>query len=379
MMAPSTLLLLLLLYPVACLVTPRFLFQLWPQMQPPASDPRSAINEQGRVLLARLGVFIPLSIYVILAVGTLAWLVFLSADSGESVFSANKWLSGSLIGMYLGTAWAGVSIWLLALGASTGRMRREIPGMMASVKFQSVVWLVGAFAEEMWRVVAILAFLKSGSSPAFSVIVVSVAYCSGYLTLGPQRVAAAALDGAFFGFLYFWRGSFLAPFVAHLAVQAVYIWGVSQLSVNRHVRKTWQIPGTRCPVCQESLGLLQIKLKEVFECPFCKATLSVSDVYQELMRFGGAFVFLLVLFCSIVLLTFWLPYYLGVLLTYPVTLGVMTSGFLLYQRTFVRLFPPRLQRGTPYFIRLNLGSRRESKGNNTETDESIGVPPRTPE
>jgi hypothetical protein len=50
-----------------------------------------------------------------------------------------------------------------------------------------------------------------------------------------------------------------------------------------------------------------------------------------------------------------------VLLTYPVTLGVMPSGFLLYQRTLVRVFPPRLQRGNPYFITLNLDPHRKSK------------------
>src|SRR6266481_6145577 len=368
-MAPSTLLLLLLVYPLASLAAPVFFFWLWPQMRPPASDPASAIDEQAKGVLARLGVFIPLSIYFIVAVGTLAWQTFFSTDFDRSIFSMNKWLSGSLVGMYLGTAWAGASIWLLALGAATGRMRREIPGLLASVKFQSVVWLGGAFAEEIWRVITVLALLRSGSSPALSVIAVSVACGCGYLMLGPQRAAVAALDGAFFGFLYLWRGSFLAPFVAHLAVQGVYIWGVGQLSVNRQMRKTWQIPGTKCPVCRRSLGLLQIKLSEVFECPSCKATLSVSDAYQGLMRFAGAFVLLFVLFCSIFLLTFWLPYYLGVLLTYPVTLGVMTSGFLLYQRTFVRLFPPQLQRGTPYFITLNLDPRRESKSDGSGDQE----------
>lgn len=362
-MSPSTLLLLLLLYPVACLVTPMFFFWLWPQMRPPASNSPSAIDEQARTVLARLGVFIPLSIYVILAVGTLAWQTFLSVDFDSSVFSMNNWLSGSLVGVYLGTAWAGASIWLLALGAATGRMRREIPGLWASVKFQSVVWLGGAFAEEIWRAIAILVLLKGGNSPVFSIIAVSLAYGGGYLTLGPQRAAVAVLDGAFFGFLYLWRGSFLAPLVAHLAVQAVYIWGVGQLPVNRQMRKTWQIPGTKCPVCQKSLGLLQIKLNEVFDCPSCKEPLSVSDTYQNIMRFAGASILVFVLFCSTFLFMIWFPFHISacVFLGYPVTLGIETSGFLLYRKTFVRLFPPRLQRGTPYFITLNLDPQRESK------------------
>ena len=106
-----------------------------------------------------------------------------------------------------------------------------------------------------------------------------------------------------------------------------------------------------------------------------QATLSVSDAYQEISRFVGAFGFLFVLFCSIVLLTIWLPYYWDVLLTYPLTLAVMTSGFLLYQRTFVRLFPPQLQRGTPYFITLNLEPRRESKAGSSEDRSKEQNPP----
>src|SRR5439155_25234969 len=78
-------------------------------------------------------------------------------------------------------------------------------------------------------------------------------------------------------FLFLWQGSFLAPFTAHLAVQAVYLWGVGQLSQDRQSRKTWQIPGTKCPVCQTHLKLLQIKLSEVFECPSCREPLSLSD------------------------------------------------------------------------------------------------------
>src|SRR6266404_8830824 len=171
-MAPSTLLLLLLLYPLASLAAPVFFFWLWPQMRPPASDSPSAIDEQAKGVLARLGVFIPLSIYLIVAVGTLVWQTFLSTDFDRSIFSMNKWLSSSLVGVYLGTAWAGASIWLLALGAATGRMRREIPGLLAPLKVQIAVWMVGALAEETWRVTAIAALVTSRNSPLFSVVAV---------------------------------------------------------------------------------------------------------------------------------------------------------------------------------------------------------------
>src|SRR5579859_2971747 len=121
-MSPYALLTVLFLYPVAFLVTPKFFFLVRPQMRPSASGSPSGADEQAKALLARLGVFIPLSIYALVAAGALAWQTLLSVDFDGSVFSINKWLTGSLVGVYLGTAWAGASVWLLALGAATGRM-----------------------------------------------------------------------------------------------------------------------------------------------------------------------------------------------------------------------------------------------------------------
>src|SRR5260370_23893226 len=168
-------------------------------------------------------------------------------------------------------------------------MRREIPGLMAPLKLQIGVWLGGALAEEMWRVTAIAVLITSQNSPRFSVVLASAAFGIGYLNLGLQRSAAASLEAAFYGFLFVWQGSFLAPFTAHLAVQAVYLWGVGPFPQDRQSRKTWQIPGTKCPVCQTHLKLLQIKLSEVFECPACREPLSLSDGYQNVMRFAAAF------------------------------------------------------------------------------------------
>src|SRR2546429_7702790 len=47
--------------------------------------------------------------------------------------------------------------------------------LMAPLKVQIAVWLVGALAEETWRVTAIAALVTSRNSPLFSVVAVSVA------------------------------------------------------------------------------------------------------------------------------------------------------------------------------------------------------------
>src|SRR5256884_9950517 len=113
--------------------------------------------------------------YGCLMCATLLWQLFFSVGLDKASFSTNTRLSSALIGGYLGVSWAGVSIWFLALGAATGRMRREIPGLMAPLKVQIAVWLVGALAEETWRVTAIAALVTSRNSPLFSVVAVSVA------------------------------------------------------------------------------------------------------------------------------------------------------------------------------------------------------------
>jgi Type II CAAX prenyl endopeptidase Rce1-like len=365
----SPLVLLLILYPVVGMAAPVVFYSLWPKQRSPvpnlAADP---VTESDKAATARLGALISLFMYASLMCGALLWRLFFSVDLDGAGFFANSRLPSALIGGYLGLAWAGVSIWVLALGVVTGGMRREIPGHMAPLKVQIAIWLVGASAEETWRVTAITALVTSRYSPLSSVVAVSAAFGSGYLCLGLRRAALASLEGAFFGFLFLWQGSFLSPFTAHVAVQAVYLWGVGQLYQDRQSRKTWQIPGTKCPVCQAHLKLLQLKLSEVFECPSCKEQLSLSDGYQNVMRFAGAFAFCCLILCTIVLLTSWLPGNLGAWLTYPVSYGIATSGLFLYRRVFTRLFPPRLQRGTPYFITLNLERRAKSRTSDEDDD-----------
>jgi Type II CAAX prenyl endopeptidase Rce1-like len=360
---PSVLILALALYPVVGLAAPVVFFSLWPAKRPPVADlAAGAKSAAEQAAMTRLGVSLPLFLYGSLVGGTLLWELLFPASLDRVGFHTNRWLSTTLLGGYLGVSWAGISIWLLALGAATGRMRREIPGLMAPLRMQIAVWLAGAFAEETWRVVAIAALLASQYSPLFSVVAASLAFGSAYFGQGLQRTAVASLEGAFFGLLFLWQGSFLAPFAAHLAVQAVYLWGVGQFSQDRQSRSTWQIPGTRCPVCGTPLRLLQIKLGEGFECPACKQTLSLSDGYRNAMRFAAALGFLFLTLFSVILLGDLLPGNLAYWFLYPVSYGAATSGIFLYRRAFTRLFPPRLQRGAPYFVALNLKGHLPKSG-----------------
>lgn len=375
------LVLLLALYPVVFMAAPIVFHSFWQKKGTHTiarSSEANTFTETGIEATVRLGALMALWMYGGLICGTLFWQALFSTNTFKTNLLTNSWLSSVLIGGYFGVSWAGVSIWLLALGSATGRMRREIPGLMAPLKLQIPVWLMGALAEEVWRVTTVAAFVSAQDSPLFSVVITGIAFGSAYLSRSLQRAAVACLEGVFLGFLFLWRGSLLAPFTAHLAVEAVYLWGVGQMPMDRQSRKTWQIPGTKCPICNAHLKLLQIKLSEAFECPSCKESLSLSDTYRNIMRFTAAFGFASLFICTFSLLVHWLPGNLGVWLSYPVTYGTATSCLFLYRRTFTRLFPPRLQRGTPYFITLNLGRQNEPKRSNADSEPSQQSPPANP-
>src|SRR5690242_7287484 len=167
-MSPAVLL--LVLYPIVETSAPSIFFLLWPRRRPSGLDP-DAVTNAGKAATVRLGALVSLFTSVALMCGTLLWWLLFPIEPGETMGHA---LSGALAGAYFGLSWAGVSVWLLALGAATGRMRREIPGLMAPLKVQTAVWSTDALAEETWRITAILALITSRISPLTSVMLVSV-------------------------------------------------------------------------------------------------------------------------------------------------------------------------------------------------------------
>ncbi len=352
----SSVLFLLFLYPVVSFAGPFAFYSLWPRAAiPDASD------EDKRASAAHSAALVSIFVHTVLLCSAIAYRQLSPLSLSDLALPSNSRVWTTLVGAYLGISWAGISFWLLAVGAVTVRLRREVSGLMAPVRVQIPVWLLEASSDEVWRVVAISQLLAAHNSPAFSVAATTVAFGVAYLRYGVQRAAIAVLDGLFFGFLFLWQGSLFAPLAAHLAFHAVYLWGVGEYSQDREGRKTWQIPGTKCPVCHSDLKLLQIKMSDVFECPSCKASLSVSDGYKNVLKFVAAFSFCSLIIITILLLKDWVPGKLVFWLTYPVSYGVATSGIFFYRRLFTRLFPPRLQRGTPNFITLNLGGRHQSE------------------
>ena len=352
-MLSASLIFVLALYPLASFVAPAAYFLLYPEeIRAFPALPLSPTDEEGKATVIRLGVNQPLTFYALLVCCAILWLWFSRAVFSPAGLHINGWVSGTLKGGYIGLSWAGIWLWLWLVLSNPQRLRREVPGYGAHFGKQVIVWVVGTFSEELWRVLCIAALLASGYSATFSVTAAAVAFAVAFLGNGLERSILAGLEGAIFGLLFVWQRSFFAPFAAHLAVQAVCLWGVGQFSPQGQ-RKSW-MPGICCPICNAQLNRLQIKISDPFSCPSCHEQISVSDGYRRAMRWVGLSAYLLFAAATMILLENQISDTLFILLVWPVVFGVGTSGLLLYQR----VFPPRLQYGSPTFITLNLEHRR---------------------
>lgn len=335
-------------------------FQFFPEeMRELPVLPVDDADEEARSKAIRVGVNEPLMFYGVLLCCAALWLWVAQPVFPDDGLQVKGWVSAAIQGGYVGLSWAGMWLWMWLVLSNPQRLSREVPGYGARFFKQVVVWVVGAFSEEFWRVLCITALIGSGYSATFSVITAAVAFGVAFLEEGSERAILAALEGSVFGLLFVWQRSFFAAFAAHLAVQAVYLWGVGQFSTEK-LRKPW-MRGIRCPVCNAQLSRLQVKIRDPFDCPSCHEQVSVSDSYRRAMRWVGLSAYLILGPFTMVLLEHQISDTLAVLLVWPVAFGAGTSGLLLYQR----VFPPQLQFGSPTFITLNLEDHRPGASDKT--------------
>lgn len=352
-MFSPVLIVLLALYLVASIAAPLAYFLLCPEeAHSLPALPVSAAEVDENATATRLGVNVPLSIYGLLLCCCILWMWASHATFSPVGFRIAGWGSRAFTGAYFGLSWAGIWLWFWLVLSNPQQLQRKVPGYGAGLVKQLIVCVVGAFSEELWRVLCITVLLASGYSGKFSVVAAALAFAVAFLGDGLERAILAALEGAIFGLLFVWQRSFFAPFAAHLAVQAVYLWGVGQFS-HEGQRKSW-MRGIRCPACKAHLSRLQIKIRDPFHCPACHEEISVSDRYRIAMRWVGISAYLILYAATVLLLERQISDTLLMLILWPVAFGVGTSGLLLYQR----VFPPQLQYGSPTFITLNLEHRR---------------------
>ena len=350
----SSSILALVLYPILGFAAPMVVFSLWPEKFPPRPTlPAGPSTHEEKTAWARLDVILPMAFYCALILCVSLWTRFSLLNLSQVGFHTGGWVSATLRGGYVGLSWAGIWLWKWFVLSAPQRLRRVVPGLAAPFALQMVVWIVGAFSEEFWRAVGISALLTDRYSPIFAVIASSLVFAVAFLPDGLERSALALLEGAIFGVLFLWERSFAAPFAAHLAVQAVYLWGVGQFSSERRLGKSKWTRVIRCPVCGVQLSRLQVKLTEDFACPSCHKRLSTSEEYRTAMRWVAALSYMLLFVCSVALLYAKIQEQDGgiaIWLVGPIAWGAGPSLLFLYQR----VFPPTLQYAETHFLTLNL-------------------------
>lgn len=132
--------------------------------------------------------------------------------------SASQWKLFVVIGTAGGIAWLAVQE--LAMNLSSGVNPRSSADDLqeGAATLWMALFLIGAFAEELWRAFCIIAFLWVGDSLTFAILITSFVFALGHygrsvvqrLGMIPLGIVAASLFAA--------TGSLIASFTFHLVI-----------------------------------------------------------------------------------------------------------------------------------------------------------------
>ena len=139
-----------------------------------------------------------------------------SVSIGQVGLHLENWKSHLLVGWGAGILWVGLQRALIHL------LGGDKPSSVADYyrRGASIFWLfsflLGTFAEELWRAFCLFAFNKDGYSVGLSVILTATAFGAGHLRFRWAGALGAAALGAALALLYVWQGSLLTTYCAHL-------------------------------------------------------------------------------------------------------------------------------------------------------------------
>jgi membrane protease YdiL (CAAX protease family) len=103
-----------------------------------------------------------------------------------------------------------------------------------------IATLIGCFAEELWRAFCLVGFLRAGHSPAFALLVTSVAFGLAHYSSGPLHfefgsMSGHAISGVISGLLFLWSGSVIAPYADHIFGNSVVLIRTRMKNRDRNV------------------------------------------------------------------------------------------------------------------------------------------------
>ncbi|HTQ86301.1 MAG TPA: CPBP family intramembrane glutamic endopeptidase [Candidatus Solibacter sp.] len=344
---------LLFLYPLAFLAVsflgPLLLLGRQPDDVPGVADASDEPRNR------RANVELPAVHYGVLIGGVTLWMWANPHEWNLSTNTQGGAVGGILLGGLVGMAWCGIWFQLVGTVGAPPGLRRLIPALGATSASQLTVTLLGACAEELWRVIALTSFNHSGYSNEAAVILTAVAFGVVWIGQSLPRGVLSILEGALLALLFVWQGSILAPFTAHLAIQGVFMAAGGRRGRRQRFGTGAKGQPGSCPACGHALSRLEVSLREGFPCPACGAPLSVSESYRTTRRWvvGALTLVYIVLGYGLLLdkLAFVYVYFIALLLA----IGAQISTMVLIQS----LFMPKLQYGDPNFLALHLEAGRQ--------------------
>jgi hypothetical protein len=209
---------------------------------------------------------------IVFAAGLSARLTELARPQGYGLVRALA--IGAAVGFLL-SFWFRLEIFLtpntLPLSA-TKRFEEEIVALR----------LLDAFCDEFWRAVCLLGLVKSGHNVYQAVLLTTIAFALGRLSLRNSVVTNAgaivggAVLGGAMGSLLLTTGSLLAALTART---------VSLLSPRLfYERRSRSTASFMCPHCGTQIIRQSLSLVHSFECAECHASLRISRVYSIAAR-----------------------------------------------------------------------------------------------
>lgn len=163
----------------------------------------------------RVGRYMLFPMEALVAGSVLSLMVHFSITPVQIGVRLQDWESDVLVGCAAGLSWGALPAMSFYFFPAVRRQWAVHYLQKGSVSFWVFIFLVGVFAEELWRAFCLIGLTSAGHSLGLSVILTAVAFALAHkLRLG--GTLALGILGAGLALLYVWRASLAAPYSAHL-------------------------------------------------------------------------------------------------------------------------------------------------------------------
>lgn len=136
------------------------------------------------------------------------------------------WRRNLLIGCGMGILWSGLQyvVRCLVLSDSNKMNSRFFQGGAASL--WALIFLSGAFAEELWRSLCLVTLRDTGHATGFVVLITAVVFAVAHAWEGPFKALGRFPFGVVAALAFVWTGSLLTTYAFHLIPDLVTIFWI---------------------------------------------------------------------------------------------------------------------------------------------------------